>query len=308
MAIRERRARRKRGPRFLGFALSAVLVWVGSLSDPGWLDRARAGEEKRAGDDRTEDQGKVRLDEMRRRAQATKIHALDAGEKTTLELFSGPMFRYSDQPRLILDATLWGWGTRGRPLAMEKIEFYRRPQGQRRWFHCMTSLSQDLLDVRWPDGQRWSAREPAFELHALADGPNAAESEFRRLLQMKSTARRFSATLFEPVPKREELRLLTRPICRYTDPDSGLQDGAIFGFAANGTNPDLLLGIELHGESLSDSAWKFGLARMTLAQLTVRLDGKEVWSVPYVSPRFPSKFDTWLFFFESARPETGTSR
>ncbi|NQT13050.1 MAG: hypothetical protein HQ582_09900 [Planctomycetes bacterium] len=291
--------------------MSAVFVWVGSLSAPGCLSRVRAGEEKRAGDDRTEDEGEKRLDGMRRRAQATQVHTLDAGEKTALELFSGPMFRYSDQPRLILDATLWGWGTRGRPLAMEKIEFCRRPQGQRQWFHCMTSLSQDLLEVQWPDGQRWSAREPAFELHALADGPNAAESEFRRLLQMKSTARRFSATLFEPVPKREDLRLLTRPICRYTDPDSGLQDVAIFGFVANGTNPDLLLGIELHGESLSDSAWKFGLARMTLAQLTVRLDGKEVWSARYVTPPppgVPAKFDTWLFFFESARPKTGTSR
>jgi hypothetical protein len=311
MGIGKRRARRKCGPRFVGFALSAVLVWVGSLSAPGCLDRARAGEEKGAGDDRAKDEGETRLDGMRRRAEATKVHALNAGETTALKLFSGPMFRYSDQPRLILDATLWGWGTRGRPLAMEKIEFYRRPQGQRQWFYCMTSLSEDLLEVQWADGQRWSAREPAFELHALADGPAAAESEFRRLLQMKSTARRFSATEFEPTPKREELRLLTRPIYRYSDPESGLQDGAIFGFAASGTNPNLLLGIELHGESLSDSAWKFGLARMTLAQLAVRLDEKEVWSARYVTPpppRVPAKFDTWLFFFESARPESGPSR
>jgi len=286
------------------------LAWGGSSSDPGCLDRARAGEEKRVGDDRTKDESEKRLDGMRRRAEATKVYTLDAGAKTALKPLSGPLFRYSDQPRLILDATLWGWGTRGRPLAMEKIEFCRRPQGQPQWFHCMTSLSQDLLEVQWPDGQRWSAREPAFELHALAGGPDAAESEFRRLLQMKTTARRFSAMLFEPVPKREELRLLTRPIYRYRDPDSGLQDGAIFGFAANGTNPDLLLGIELHGESLSESAWRFGLARMTLAQLTVRLDEKEVWSARYVTPArpgVPAKFDTWLFFFESAGADGGTS-
>jgi len=282
--------------------LSVVLVWVGSSSDPDYLPRAHAGEATRAGDDRTKDESEKRLDGMRRRAEATKVYTLDAGAKTALKPLSGPLFRYSDQPRLILDATVWGWATRGRPLAMEKIEFYRRPKGQRQWFYCMTSLSEGLVEAEWPDGQRWSAKQPGLELRSLPDGPKAAGREFARLLQLKQVARRFSPTISDPPAGwQEEMRLLPRHVCRYSDPDSGVLDGAIFAFATNGTNPDLLLVIELHGRDVSDSVWKYGLARMTAGQVSVRLDHKEVWSVPYVSPRgprFPSKFDTWLFFFE----------
>ena len=101
---------------------------------------------------------------------------------------------------------------------------------------------------------------------------------------------------------REEVRLLPRPLHRYSDPGSGLQDGAIFAFATNGTNPDCLIVIELDGKELSRAVWKYAPVRMTVAQLSVRLDQKEVWSVPYVyapAPGTLAAFDAWLFFFDT---------
>ncbi|NQT13049.1 MAG: hypothetical protein HQ582_09895 [Planctomycetes bacterium] len=307
MGIRERRARRKRGPRFLGFALSVVLVWVGSLSDPGWLDRARAGEEKRAGDDRAKDEGETRLDGMRRRAQATKVYRLDDGTKTAVKLLPGPLYRFSDQPRRIPDATLWGWGTEGRPVALHSIQFYRRP-GRPNWFQCLVSFSEGLVEAQWPDGPRWSADKPGLLLRALPDAPAAADKQFGRLLQMKSVARRFSVTIFDNSfdvrNTQEEMRLLSQPICRYSHADSGLQDGAFFALVDNGASPDLMLVIELHGKELSDSVWKYALVRMTTEPLSVRLDQKQVWSVPKVHVRgyqTPTTFDSWMFFIEVPR-------
>lgn len=220
-----------------------------------------------------------------------------------------PLFRYSDQPRDIIDATLWGYGTKGRPIAMQKIEYYQKPRVDLHWFYCTSSLSERLIETRWQDGQQWVAKVPGIELKLLPNGPAPSDHGFARLVQMKRIARRFSATIYDPpLDLLEHMRLLPRPIDRYSDPDAGLRDGALFGFATNGTNPDLLLVVELHEQESGEAVWKYGLARMTTGQLNVHFDDKEVWSVPYLKPAGVgnvSKFDTWLFFWES--PEVGAN-
>jgi hypothetical protein len=118
---------------------------------------------------------------------------------------------------------------------------------------------------------------------------------------MRNLARRFSSIISDPVLGWEEKqRLLSRPVHRYSDLASALLDGTVFAFSTAGTNPDLLLVIELHGQDLSESVWKYGLVQMTNRQLAVRLGEQEVWRV---SPILPARktFDTWLYFFESRR-------
>jgi hypothetical protein len=239
---------------------------------------------------------------MRLCAEATRVCRSDDA-RVALALLPGPVFRYSDQPREIHDATLWCWGSGGRPAALQKVELYRRPD---RWFYCFTSLSEGLLEAEWRDGHRWSATKPGLELRRLADMEEAVAAGFGRLLQMKGLAKRFSVTISDPpLGTQEKMRLLTRPIHRYQDPKSGLQDGAIFAFAANGTNPDLLLLIEVHGEDLSHSIWKYGLVRMTMVQLDARLDDEVVWSAPYMPFRDPNEYDTWLFFTDLSPSKGG---
>jgi hypothetical protein len=282
----------------LGALLPVALIACRFFGVAPFLDRAHGGEEARGGapatsGDAAKEADQQRLDDIRRRNQATKVYRLDDGKRNPVNPLPDPLFRYSDHPRKILDGTLWAWGTQGRPIALQKIEFYRR--SSKPWTYCFASLSEGLLEAEWPDGHRWSAKKPGLELHALPDGPTPADSPFRRLLQIKNLARRFSSRAIDPLgPWEEQQWLLPQPVHRYSDPDAGLQDAAIFAFATNGTNPDLLLFLELHGEDLSDSVWKYSLNRMTDGGLKVRFDQKEVWSAPYV---WPDKIhDTWLYF------------
>lgn len=48
-----------------------------------------------------------------------------------------------------------------------------------------------------------------------------------------------------PINVVQQMRLLPRPLCRYSDPESNIVDGAVFGFATNGVNPDLHVLIEI---------------------------------------------------------------
>lgn len=242
---------------------------------------------------------------MRLRAEATTVVQLDDGKQIDSKVSADALFRYGDEPRDIVDATLWGYGGPGRPVAFQKIEFYR-DRGTARWFYCMTSLSESLIESKWRDGQSWSSKQPGITMQTLPLGPKPAEKERARLTQMKQIARRFEALLFDeptdnPVKKPVPMRPLARPIYRYADLAHGIKDGVIFGFAASGTNPDALLAIELH-QAGSSQVWKFDLARMTIFQVIVKLDEKQVWRVPFVpweGTDRPSKFDTWLFFHES---------
>ena len=123
---------------------------------------------------------------------------------------------------------------------------------------------------------------------------------------MKNMARRFSSQMADPPGQRRaaDAAPLLAPLYRYSDPDSNIVDGAIFGFATNGVNPDLHVMIEIVKNGDSKATWRYGLARMTIAQLKVKLDETEVWSVPYVTPLAPGKiasFDTWAFSWETHR-------
>lgn len=78
--------------------------------------------------------------------------------------------------------------------------------------------------------------------------------------------------------------------------------GCDYSFGVVFIAPGALLLIESQVEGASAPMWNYGLARMTLCEVTVKLDDNQVWHVPYFFPQGPdrpSKFDTWLFFYEA---------
>lgn len=239
---------------------------------------------------------------MRQRAEGIKVFTLTGDEKTETKLVAQPMFRYSDQARFILDATLWGWTHNGRPVAVCKMEGYRgntATGGKPRWLYNYSSFSTGLIEAEWNFGHRWSAKKPALKLATLPNGPTPSESKAGRMRQLKELSRRFSATMFVPVvDRKQEMRLLSRPIYRYSHPDSGLRDGAVFGLTNYGTNPDALFVIELHQKKTSTPTWKYGFVGMTQGALSVRLDDKEVWTKPWTETR--GSLETWTWFYESS--------
>lgn len=291
--------------------LTLYMCWAsGSLraqQEPGSEEPVpdRAVEEEVHRDDGQDENAREReelMRHMRRRAEGTKLYALADEGRQEIALIPEPLFQYSDQPRQIVAATLWGWGKPGRPAALEKVERY----GFDRYLYCLASLSAGLIEVEWARDAEWKSEQPGLVLKPLPDGPPPAQSKRGRLTQLKNLARRFSATIHSatnPIEENhQEMRFLPRPICRYEDPTAALLDGAIFGFTTHGTNPDALLAIELYESRPGEPPWKYGLARMTTGGVTVRLDGSEIWDVPFTG-NTPARFETWLYFWSLDAPE-----
>lgn len=241
------------------------------------------------------DEASRRLVRMKARAAATEISVLSNGTLDRTEMQAIPVFRYDDQPRRILDGTLWAWGTSGRPVALCKVEDYISNEQTRLWVQCLTSLSSERISAKWNDGREWTATKPGLNLQKLSNGPSPSENPRLRLTQFRQMVRRFSATLIDPrSDDRQQMRLLPQPVCRYKDQESNLVDGAIFGFASNGTNPDACLVLEIRETGAGQFVWEFGVAAMTAHAVEVKLNNDIVWSKQFTGD--PSGYDNWMFF------------
>lgn len=270
-------------PTRFSIALGIVLLLA---SNPGIADRP---------DSESSEEVSHRLELMKARASATEISVLSNGESHRTDIQNIPIFRYDDQPRKILDGTLWAWGQSGRPVALCKVEDYISNEGNRLWVHCLASLSSKRISAKWEDGREWTATKPGLKLKELPNGPLPNENPRLRLTQFRQTARRFSATLNDPrINDRQQMRLLPQPVCRYKDQESNLVDGAIFVLASNGTNPDACLVLEILEPGDDQFVWKFGIAAMTAHALEMKLDENVVWSKQFTGN--PNDFDNWMFF------------
>jgi hypothetical protein len=118
-------------------------------------------------------------------------------------------------------------------------------------------------------GARWDATASGLALKELPGAPKPAAGAAGRLTQMRQLARRFAAK--ERIDKELiECRLIAQPIDRYSSEAEKIVDGAIFALA-NGTNPEIGILLETDGQG-----WKYGTLRLSSAESTVTLDGKEV--------------------------------
>lgn len=283
--------------------LAAILLFVATVP-AGRTGRAQTPENASATPETAtrKKQREENLKAMEERAADAKVRVVSNGKRSDAELVSKPLFHYSDQPRRITDATLWGWVADGRLVAACKIEKYDLENPANQWLYCFGSLAPGLVQAEWPAGHDFSAKKPGIELARLAAAPAPAEGPSARLRQMKELAGRFSATMIEATVRdnRQEMRLLPRPIYRYEKPTGEMQDGAVFGFTTNGTNPDAILVVELHKSPDLGGEWKFSVAGMTTGGLSVKFDDKEVWSKPAV-PGTAASFDTWEWFWEKPK-------
>src|SRR5262249_55243433 len=125
-----------------------------------------------------------------------------------------------------------------------------------------------------------------------------------RLRQMKELFRRFSATARDDLLRTsDELRPLARPLHEYSAAKQGVIQGALCGFAANGTNPDVIVALEAVRPAEGKDAlksWRYGVVSMTSSGVSVRLDKAEVFTWPYVNK--PGDRDTWTYFWEGTSP------
>ncbi len=237
-------------------------------------------------------------EESRSRAEAIQVRVTVGDRTTKATVHSNPLMKYTDVPRAIEMGTLWVYHDAGYPVALAKVEAYRRTGGSK-WLYCFASASTGLVEGQWPEGRRFQARKPGIKWTAL-DGPIPQETVSGRLRQMKGLFGRFSAAARDDVLKTPDgLRPLARPLHEYTSPKNGVIQGLLCGFAANGTNPDVIIALEAveaaNGKDTSKS-WRYGVVSMTAAGVSVKLDKAEVYTWPYV--RSTGDLDTWTYFWE----------
>lgn len=230
--------------------------------------------------------------------EGVNVSRRDAAELAG-ELLKNPLMSYTDETLFINAATVWTWTLKkeGRPLALCKVEHYDVTRNPRpgEWLYCFTSLSPDLIQAEWPNGRKWTARQPGVTFRDIPNAFPPGDSPAALLRQMKELSRQFTASFDLHRQQKEELRLLAQPLYRYTDLDSKVVDGTVFAAAANGTNPAAIFLIELQQED-DRQVWRFAVAAMTDGAVVVKYDGKEVWSKTALYAPGTS-FDTWTYFF-----------
>jgi hypothetical protein len=242
----------------------------------------------------------ARLTAMREMAKRFLVRR--AADEQRIELFRDePVFRYSDQPRGFADATVWCWGSQGRPIVLAKIEMARLPNGTPYWNFCVASLANGNVDVELGKSFRLNTKKAGIEFHAMPAAPQPAEKPAGRQRQMKDLVGQFAATINVDVGRdtRQEMRLLPTPVHRYSDDAAGIRDGTIFALTTNGTNPDTLIIIELNGPAQTVPTWQYGVVRMTTGEVRIRLNGEEVWTWA----QQPEK-ETWHYFKLPRKEET----
>jgi hypothetical protein len=230
------------------------------------------------------DVARQRLEVMTARIESISIVSNDPAVPTRLQ--STPLFRYDDETRGYVDGTVWRLGETGRPLAIITAELHPHYlNGDARVVYDLLSLTDRKFLARSPDIPGWKPGRSAVVLEALPDAPVPSSVAAKRLVQLKEQARRFTGTQkieeLELEKTTVHLRLLPRPIDRYSPSADESSDGAIFLFA-NGRNPALVLVVETDGKD-----WQYGIGRLSMpSTLEMKLDDTVVWSQPRI-PQSP---------------------
>ena len=207
---------------------------------------------------------------------------------TKVERIEKPLLFYTDPARRDDRGSVWGWGTKGRPLAL--IEFYRGATNREGWTFAICNTSGRKLRAHRKGALWWAENDSAAELKDISDVAAPAADSALRQRQLKLLAQKFTAhEFFDPGNTKYELRLLKRPLHTYRDEANGLLDGGVFALA-HGTNPEIMLFIEarVDPKDKSKRVWQFTVGRSSNAEWNLEYNGKEVTHAPPLHGVFAS--------------------
>lgn len=212
------------------------------------------------------------------RAELPKWKLLSGADREhELTLHPKSVLRWTNPGVGRINGDVYLWTRDGRPEAV--ISFYKWWKPDYGFTAEMHSLSLTGLSAERDGVVRWKPTKAGITLNNVPDAPRPADSELRRLQQMRTLAGEFSAQLNDlrqnGKGERQELRLLTQPLYRYPAREGEVQDGAMFAIVL-GTDPEVLLLLEARRAS-EKSTWQYGLARMNDCAMTVSYKDQEVW-------------------------------
>ena len=233
---------------------------------------------------------------MRGKARRILVKLQGAAEGSQCEIKETPLIHYSDQVRRLPESTLWVWQRDGLPVLFCKIERLADAAGTTKsWQYCCVPATNQKTDVEWERDFRWRARETPFRWVALPDAPEPRDQAAGRLTQMKAIIREFSGeTEQTPIKSRQKMRLLASPLHRYAAPGENVIDGAVFGLASNGTNPDALLLVESLRDPVSQSRWRYAVVGMTGDAVEIKHRDATAWTKPFTDG--PGDHRSWMWY------------
>jgi hypothetical protein len=245
-------------------------------------------------DDASADENVAKSDEraatLARLTNIVESYSISMGGESNepLELIKPPVLHYSDQISPVTDGLVFVWTKAGRPEAVMGLH----PGTQGHTWIEFKSLSQSPLTAVRNGRTEWRPRTPGVEFQPLPGTPAPDETEAKRLTQMRSLLRSFTASVQGPHIGRQQLRLLPQPLFRYAQPERGVLDGGLFAFVLS-TNPELLLVVEVQVIE-GKPQWVYSIARFTGRETELRLNDQPIWP----SAELPSTRDSKEPFFQ----------
>ena len=172
------------------------------------------------------------------------------------------------------------WTDGPRPVILAQVF----PTKDNVWIQEFQSLAPGPFVMRDGPGTVWEPRQAGETFHSLTDAPPPAQSAARRLVQMRTIAREFTAfddfriRYADKEITRHELRLMANPVHRYEMPSRQVVDGAVFPFVL-GTDPEVFVVIEAREREDGSRAWAYLIAPLTCWALEVKYKDKTVWTM-----------------------------
>lgn len=203
---------------------------------------------------------------------------LDENRQTKATLVEKPIYVWTNPTRSGgQHGAVFVWTHRGRPIAVGSM-FSHPETGKRMVCHELHSLAEDtLVPERAEAKETWTPKAPVPML-PLEEAPLPEASAARRLIQMRSLARNFTANSIDYQKERWDLRLLPQPLYRYNKPEGDVMDGTLFAFVTSaGTDPEVVLVLEAR-KAAGGLAWHYRAIRFSDSDLFVQHSGKEVWT------------------------------
>jgi hypothetical protein len=199
------------------------------------------------------------------------------GPRSKCELRPEPLLTYTNPIRGDVYGDVFVWTRDGRPAVIGAIFDFRSEDKLDTELHALAPGG--LVGLR--DGEEfWNPAAPGVELAPVPDAPAPSPTAAGRARQMNELARRFAVERDHPEQGKGAMRLLTRPLYRYSSPAAGVADGALFVFA-EGTDPEAYLLLEATSDG--EPAWRFAFARMNIVAFDGSYRGKAVWHADPVS-------------------------
>ncbi|QDV42355.1 hypothetical protein Enr13x_22000 [Stieleria neptunia] len=194
-----------------------------------------------------------------------------------LTLVPTPVLRWQNPLRSTTHGECFVWTLDGRALAVASIFSYPIENDQRRVARAFNSFADSPLVAGEDQQPFWQAAAVEKEEWQMVPGsPDVASSASRRLFQMRSLARQFTAQLGGTDGEEQRmLRLMAAPLYRYGLHDEAEKDGALFAFVM-GTDPEIILLLESR-ETDSGLKWFFLAGRHSYTTLVLRHQDREVW-------------------------------